>query len=484
MTDDWTAYLLLCTGGLVVAMLIIGRRRIFNRFHFAALFLGLMYITYVVRPVLAYWSGTGLSFLDFYLNGASVLVARDIGPLALAFSGAVIFFALGYRWLNRATLQADTVKPISNPSADKAYRRYALFLIVVGYASFLFAKRGFLPTDSTIEYARYAGGTVYANTTGYLEFANYLVPAGAILYFASTKALLRSLVLAAPWFANLLLFGYARYMFLNLGVGLLVVGFVEFAGAGMGRRTQALLATLVVAALLLLLAMRGDRQFLQSGNSAIDAFNTTFSQPVDSALGDFAGFEGTWYTIHTLDTFTPRYGTGIIYNLVFQQIPRIVWADKPLGVQFTWGGILGTEDTSVWQGSMAATSDSIWFNTAVKGSIGYALEEWGWLGIAVNFFLTGLFFGWVEKRFAASSHSAAWVAFYASVYGFIIMQGRNALFDYLNIYFLAFFLPYWIGQYWVRRSESRRRYLEGTGIRAERPVHSTTGTSKEWPVKS
>jgi hypothetical protein len=477
--DDWSAYLLCCIGGLVVAMLIIGRRRLFNRFHFAALFLGLMFITYVIRPVLSYWSGTGMSFLDFYLNGASALVARDIGSLALAFSGAVIFFALGYRWLNRPTLQAETIKSVSSPSADKAYRRYALFLIIVGYASFLFARRGFLPTDSTVEYARYAGGTVYANTTGYLEYANYLVPAGVILYFASTKSLLRSLALSAPWFASLLLNGYARYMFLNLGVGLLAVGFVEYAGVRMGRRTQVLLATMAVSALLLLLAMRGNRQFLQSGDSAIDAFNTTFSQPVDAALGDFAGFEGTWYTIYTLDTLTPRYGTGIIYNLVFQQIPRVLWTDKPLGVQFTWGAVLGNEDTSIWEGSMAATSDSIWFNTAVKGSIGYALEEWGWLGIAVNFFLTGLFFGWAEKRFAISSHSAAWVAFYASVYAFIIMQGRNALFDYLNIYFLVFFLPYWIGQYWVRRSESRRIYQEGAGISAERRVHNAIGASKE-----
>lgn len=75
MTFDWYQ-LFVCTCVLVLAILIVGWKRFSNFRHFGVLFLFLMYVTYVIRPFLAYTVGDGLTFLSNYLPGSELLVTR------------------------------------------------------------------------------------------------------------------------------------------------------------------------------------------------------------------------------------------------------------------------------------------------------------------------------------------------------------------------------------------------------------------------
>lgn len=474
MNIGWTPYLLVCSLGLVIAIVIAGPKRVRNPLHFGAAFLGLMYITYVLRPYLSYTIGEGMTFLDLYLPGTSYLVERNTGELSIAFMLSVTFFAAGYRSLVRpfvgGFLPQETTT--SNHNRTKVFRTFALALIVIGYTSFIFVRSGGLFGSGTVEYTRYAGGVVYSNSTGYIEYANYLVVSGVILFFAATGKLRLAILLSLPWTLNQIYLGWQRYMFFNLAIGLAVVAVLLGYRLKHGSKIR---TTLVIAlglvALFLLITMRSDRFFLQSGRSFNDLASTSYSQSIDAVLGDFSGFEGTWYMVDKVDEMEPFYGASIVYRNAVLLVPRLLWPGKPLKAEFTWENLLlGGDASTKWRDGLVSVEDYVWYNTAVRGSIGYALEEWGWIGIPINFFVTGLFFAYVEKRFCYSSQSPAWLAAYGATYALITMQGRNDLFEFLMVYTLIFYLPY----YYVSR------YLASSSTYSRRisPVRNRVGLRK------
>jgi len=446
--DGWWIYLIINSVGLVVAALIVGRKYIFNIRHYAAVFLGVMYITYVIRPFLSYQFGDGMAFLDLYLPGTNQQVVHDIYKLSAAFSGSIVAFAIGYRLLDRPSISSkNQQQPVER--SDYSYTIFSIFLMVFGYASFFISRSGFFMRGVGVEYTRYAGGVVYANTTGYIEYAHYLIVAGAILYFASTGNLGSTLLLSSPWVANQIYYGYARFMYLNLAIGIASVWLLISSSKEKSKiRFKNILIILIpTLALLLLVTMRANRMFFQNSknNKGIsDLVQRTYSQHIDQVLGDFSGFEGTWFVVHYANNTDHLYGAGIFYNYFILPIPRLLWNTKPLKAEFTWGVLLDSSNlwASKWRRGLTRVTDFIWYNTAVKGSIGYAIEEWDWAGIGLNFILTGLFFGWMEKRYVTSAQTPVTVATYAATYGLISMQGRNSLFDYLLIYMLIFYIPY------------------------------------------
>ena len=463
--QQWFGYLVVCTFGLVVAVWIIGPRRVLNISHYAALFLGIMFVTYVIRPVVAYVFGQGMTFLELYLSAPSWVVVEQIVPLGLAFVGSVVSFALGYRLVRRHDLESGlSTDAVVNALA---FRTSALILIFLGYASFLVARRGFL-SSSDVVYNQYAGGVVYANTTGYIEYANYLVVAGALLYYASTRRLLLTLLLAGPWVINQVYDGWSRYMYLNLAIGLAAIAIL---GSGDSKRRsdgrQWTPILLVLGTVLLIILIRGNRNFARQGASMTEVVMSSRTLSLDQQLGDFAGFEGTWYTMSEIGNITPRYGAGIVYQFFVLPIPRLLWPSKPLKPEFSLATLYygGNPGNSIWRGSVGGDSDFLWYNTAVKGSIGYALEEWGWPGIFINFFLTGLLFAWIERAVMRSNRSPAWLAFYGSAYALVSMQGRNDIFEFLLVYALVFFFPYWFIQRWVARGRRESHPLSAGRIR-------------------
>jgi hypothetical protein len=227
---------------------------------------------------------------------------------------------------------------------------------------------------------------------------------------------------------------------LTLLIALLLVGLV--GGSRLKKSQFFSLIAVVVLATSLLIGMRGYRTFLRTDGSLGDLVKISLSFPVDQMLGDFAGFEGTVYVIQNMGSVEPWYGTRILYNAVILPIPRLLWRQKPLPPEFTWSYILGdVNSTGGWEWRSGYYLDP-WYNSKVKGSVGWALEEWGWLGLLINFLITGLVFGWIERRFACSSHSAPWIATYAIAYAANLMLGRNTAFDYVVVYSFIFFIPY------------------------------------------
>ena len=468
MSIDWHGYLIICMLSLFIAAGIIGTRYLHNIRHFGLVYLLLMAVTYIVRPYLSYTFGSGMTYLEIYLPGTSNMIQQDALLLAIVFSVSIISFSIGYRIIKRPTI--NDIKEIDK-NKIAIFTKFAILLIIIGYASFLVARRGFL-SSKDIEYLRYTGGVVYGNTTGYIELANYFVVAGSLLYFSATKKLATTILLVLPWFINQIYDGYSRYMYLNLAIGLAIVGLLSISKhkkRDLGRFVITMF--LAFSALLLLLSMRGYRDFFRSGGTIFDAVQATNTLPLDQKLGDFAGFEGTWYLIHTYDYISPKYGAGIFYQNFVLPIPRLLWINKPLKVEFTWGTLVNGINLSFskWRRGLTSAKDFLWYNTAVKGSIGDAIEEWGWAGLIINFVLTGIFFAWIEKRFANSDFSPAWLASYAVAYAFIAMQGRNSIFEYLIIYLLIFFIPYYFFQRFYQ-AFLRRKLVEGSGLYLEKVV--------------
>ena len=97
----WTAYLIICSIGVIIAGTIIGWIYVINIRGYAALFIVVMYTTYVIRPYLSYTFGEGLLILEPYLPGISLLLERNNLLIAITFAMALIFFALGYRIFSR-----------------------------------------------------------------------------------------------------------------------------------------------------------------------------------------------------------------------------------------------------------------------------------------------------------------------------------------------------------------------------------------------
>jgi hypothetical protein len=123
-------------------------------------------------------------------------------------------------------------------------------------------------------------------------------------------------------------------------------------------------------------------------------------------------------------------GTQYLYYYVFQPIPRIVWAGK--GTPFTWPeDLLGI-----------STDPLLALIGAAPGSIGMAYQQWGWLGIPIELFLTGLIIRKGEEM-ARRRPSALHVQLaYVGLYAMVPQLGRDSLFYMIpNAWLFRFGIP-------------------------------------------
>ncbi len=454
---SWTEYLLLCTAGVLAAGFIIGWKRVINVRNYPFAFMLLMFVTYVIRPYAAYTFGKGLVQLEPYLPGISYMAERDNAILAMLFCAALIFFALGYRLMYRRYSRLVESIPHPQELSDEAlniFTRVSIFLILAGYISFFFARRGFLGLGGgPVEYIQTNSGTILGNTTGYIELANYLVITGSLLYYATTRKLHWTMTLAVPWIINQVYFGWYRFMMIVFGLGLMGVWLAHRYDRRVTIKQGMLVFSLAMVSVGVLIFMRSNREFLRQGETIDVLVEGVQTASVDNALGDFSGFEGTWFMVSTIGYRTPMYGSSIVYNLLIKPIPRILWRGKFLLREFTWYDIFTDRSYEAYLYSTLGKSEDLWYQGPVRGSIGYALEEWGWAGVAINFILTGIFLGWVQMRvLSANRNNPVWIATYAATYGLIGMLGRNDLFGVLTNHILLFYLPYALINGWVKYS--------------------------------
>ncbi len=453
---SWFEYLLICTAGVLVASRIIGWRHVINIRNYPAAFFLLMYITYALRPYASYVFGDGLVLFDLLLPGISYMADRDKAIIAVVFCLAVVFFAIGYRIVrpnevNRLTSAYTNLK--CSGQVNPIYLRVSLLVIFIGYSSFLIARRGFLGYgDRNIEYVVTKSGTILGNTSGYIELANYLVITGILLYYANSRKLHWTLLIVAPWVLNQVYFGWARYLLIVLGLGLMGVWLFQNRDNRVFIKQGIIVIPIAIASVFLLLLMRTNREFIKRGESVGSLVEGMQTTSIDNAIGDFSGFEGTWFVISTINYRKPLYGSSIIYNLFVKPVPRILWNGKLLVREFTWYDIFNHYSYESYLYSILGESEDLWYAGAVRGSIGFALEEWGWAGLAINFIITGLFLGWIQNRVStAQASNPVWIATYAATYGMIGLLGRNDLFSVLTNHIFLFYLPYALLNIWVQR---------------------------------
>jgi hypothetical protein len=135
-----------------------------------------------------------------------------------------------------------------------------------------------------------------------------------------------------------------------------------------------------------------------------------------------AGFEAT--LSHLMNDQRSELGTQYLYYYFIKPIPRIIWPGK--GTPYTWPKVLRGVDFDPLLAVIGA----------MAGSIGMAYEEWGWLGIPLEF----LFAGWLIRKaeeMAQRRPEALHVQLgYAGLYGMLPMVGRDSLLDLIANYWL------------------------------------------------
>jgi len=422
LQTGWPLYILFTGLGMISALFIIGwRQSMRNPRRLAFLFLLFLGMTYVVRPPLTYLLGGGYEYAELYGIPLDHLPLTGV-LVALAF----IAFALGYRRNARKIEDSELIfRPLGNVTVSLC----AFALVAVGYFA-----RSVAPSE---QIETFAGGSINATGLSFVSLAWLLIPAGLLLLYANTGKLLWPVLLGLPFLVISVRDAYGRYIFLTLIIGL---ASMFLLGQQRTRVKQLTILTIALGTFyFVFLAIGFDRVgFVESGDLSRNIGMLRQEHYYDM-LGDFAGFEGTIYQVNTIHEEKPDYGTSLIYNLIIQPIPRIIWHNKPLPPEFTWNYILGrnrdSEEYRVGEGMLFYTNQ-------VKGHVGYALQEFGYPGVALLFLLEGWLLGVVELWYARSNKGPCEVATYSVCYVLLIFTGRNTLFDYLSRYVIYFIIPY------------------------------------------
>jgi hypothetical protein len=446
VTPEWLIYAAVVCAGVGLTVALIGPRRALSVRHLALPYLAVTVVTYLLRPLLVVGLGGGFWFLDRYFYACSRFDGMMLPLMGLSVAAAMLSFGLGYRALRRPPIVAAAPGAAESGAHASRSALAAMAIILVGYASFAVSHRGFVGiSENALVYSRHQGMGAYANSNGYFEMANYLVVTGAILLFAATNRLWLAALVSAPWLYNQVFFGWSRHKALALVVGILAVQILR-GGRRVAPRTR-LLATAGAACLVLLglVAMRQNRFFLSEGRDIGQTASETFSMPIDRATGDLDGFEPAWVTLHQVATLDKTYGLEILYTCFVVLVPRQLWPGKPWPTDFTWSRLFDAEH---------APAQDKWPVGAVRGSIGDALRDWGWPGLFIDFYLTGLLLGWAERRYVRTGRTPAATAAYAAAFALVPLLGRDGVWHILPDYVYLFLVPCVLADAWVRRNRS------------------------------
>ncbi len=445
VSPEWLIYASIVMAGLCAALAVVGLRRALNIRHLASLYLAVMLVTYLLRPVVVTVFGGGFWFVDKYFYAYSHFTGYPLLLMGCIVALTLVSFALGYRKIRRPPIEASDacVLPVPREHTVRAVWSAAI-MIVVGYASFAVSQRGFVGVwGNQLTYTMHEGMGAYGNSNGYFEMSNYLVVTGALLLFAATNRLWLVGLVSAPWFYNQLFFGWSRHKALVLVAGVLAVEVLR--GGRMLASKARLFVTLgtTCLVLLMLVAMRQNRFFLSEGQGIAHAASDTFSLPIDRATGDLDGFEPTWVTMHQVGSLDKTYGLDILYTNLIVLIPRQIWPGKPWPTDFTWHRVFHVGEPVV---------QDRWPIGAVRGTVGDALQQWGWPGLFINFYLTGLMLAWAERRYRCSPKTPAVIAGYGAAYALLPLLGRDTIWHVLPDYLYLFTAPYLLVDWWICRA--------------------------------
>jgi hypothetical protein len=425
---QWLIYAVISGGGMVLAIHLVGFNKCVNPRFFAFPFLFFMGMTYVIRPPLIYVFGEGYEYSAIY----DIPIER-LPLVAVIVAVSFLSFSLGYRLFTpRSYLRARTWAPLKST----ALSLFGFLMVAVGYVALYTRGGGTLGNTAVIE--TMAGGTINRAGTSFIDLASLFIPSGLTLLFAGRLSPWLLGLLSVPFVVSSVFAGYNRYIFLLYLVSIAVIAIIRHPRFEITKRLGVLI--LVGAAFFLFALVGANRVMFVETGSLKESYSSLKIGGVNRLLGDFAGFEGTIYAINRREESPVSYGARNFYNIFILPIPRLLWPNKPLPPEFSWRYLYAGEALEGYR----TTEYMLFYNTQVRGHIGYALEDWGWGGAFVTFFLTGLIYGWVEKKFWLSNGNPCALAAYAVFYGLLLYSGRNSITDNLVRFIIYFFVPYYI----------------------------------------
>ena len=133
----------------------------------------------------------------------------------------------------------------------------------------------------------------------------------------------------------------------------------------------------------------------------------------------------------------------------------MLWPEKPLSVA-DWSFVK-------WLGINFAPRDLTRY-AAAPGAIGEAYLQYGFIGIIIIFWLTGVCLSWAQRLFIGLSGSPAVESGYAILYGSMCLLGRDSFFSFLPFYILFTGIPLGLA-YLIERRISPDKPVKQHGLR-------------------
>lgn len=354
-------------------------------FHGFTLYLGFHCLVFVLRPLLTYhfgfnstWAYMGIWPTDHEYVVTSVV---SIVGLVACYAG----FVLGYRPGPPVRLGAARPHRLEPPSREEtiAFVLVATVFLPLGFYSLLDARS---THENMIMTA--SGIRVFKQGSGYIAYAYHAIGPLLLLFAALNRFRLWSLLPFAIYVAYRIDLGWGRFGFVLL---LMSLGLLWTYLRGLSWRLFAL-GALTVTLFQYAGRTRGENNV-----------TTVWYNKLDNL--DYSNFDFLTFILRQVPEQTGTYTYFTQYlQLVTEPIPRVLWADKPIGspVQFfnlnQYGNFVGLTNSAVGDGWM---------------SLGYA-------GVILTLLITGLglsaAFNWFRKnQYRLSSTVIYAVALPASV---------------------------------------------------------------------
>src|SRR5579875_585148 len=443
----------------LIALIVVKPRNAFDLSRCVGWYILLFATTYVVRPALSELVGD-YSMYQWLQAG---YLEDHWELMAVAGSLAIVCFGIGYASGRPSRrLAAVAENPAPEPTVNpRLVRRLIVCLLFIGYLSALFVLK-YGGGDETL-HARTATMGTYEHGTAWFSQDDLLISCATVLYYIATGRLGISLLLAGPWLGLRVLSGWGRTNLIGHFFALMSVYFLKRRKRERvaGKTRQALVIGCGVVSVLVLFPLMGMLRGLRSelGGSAKDAIMMVRSttDPGDVAQTYFgtnspvSGFELT--LSHLVNDKRSELGTQYLYYFFFQPIPRIIWPGK--GSPYSWPEKLRGIEVDPLLGIIGAA----------PGSIGMAFEQWGWLGIPLEFILTGLIIRRWEEAARRRPKALHVQLSYAGLCSLVPQLGRDSLFYMISQFWLFKFgiavFILWI----IYRSELARSGLRTTSAR-------------------
>lgn len=402
-------YFLVGLVSLTIAVMLAGVKRVFDPRRLIGWYFVVFALTYLLRPLPADVHARSDVYDQLDIQGFSAVPVE----MTIAVSISLLCLAAGYRLGKRRVATVDA--PVPGPRLRKKLIYLAVALIAWGYlSSVLFPASGALENLSDRQYGVNTGRTAWLTES--IAFAS----TGTILLYLLNGRLFVSIALAVPWFVVRQTGGWTRVNVIAHLAALICLMFIrwrkEFAFKVMAQ--AAVLAVAVAFTVLVFFPAAGSvragggnfRDF--SAQELTEVFLRNFDpKEIRQTSRELSGFEATAYMLEV--NHPPTWGLYYAYFYFIKPIPRTVWPAKPL-----------PPDLAEW--ILGVPEDVKYFGLA-GGAIGDALFAWGWMGIPLEFLLTGWAFRRLESTAVERQPSASALLAYAGFFSLLPQLGRDSL---------------------------------------------------------